>query len=138
MKFVANLSQSSKVFIVAWFTIIHSIAYVLFKDNRGPQFLEMNVCKWITRQHLRCQHGNIFKNFDDFFAGKCYITMKKKLMICLDFIFCSIQGDLKMIVGKLISVLLDAAWQPENIDGENKWCLCTLTNQNCWSNFKIT
>jgi len=40
-------------------------------------------------------------------------------------------GGLKKMVDKLISVLLDAAWQPENIDGENLWCLCTITNPNC-------
>ena len=76
--FFANSSESSKVFIVAWFTIIISIAFVLFKDNRGAGFLDMNFCKWITRQHLRCHHGNIFQNFDELFAGKSYIRIKQK------------------------------------------------------------
>ena len=79
MQFFANSPESSKVFIFAWFTIIHSIAFVLFKDNRAPGFFyNMNFCKWITRQHLRCHHGNIFQNFDELFAGASYIRMKKR------------------------------------------------------------
>ena len=42
------------------------------------------------------------------------------LMICLDFQFCAIHGVLnKWMINLFISVLLDAAGQPENIDGEN-------------------
>ena len=78
MHFFANSSESSKSFIGASFTIIHSIAFVLFKDNRRPGFLDMNFCKWITRQHLRCHHGNIFQNFDELFAGTSYIRLKQK------------------------------------------------------------
>ena len=78
MQFFANSSESFKVFIVAWFTILHLIAFVLFKDNRGPGFSDMNFCKWITRQHLRCHHGNIFQNFDELFADTSYIGLKQK------------------------------------------------------------
>ena len=78
MQFFANSSESSKVFIFAWFTIIHSIAFVLFKDNQAPGFFYMNFCKWITRQHLRCHHGNIFQNFDELFAGTSCIWLKQK------------------------------------------------------------
>ena len=97
MQFFANSSESSKVFIVAWFTIIHSIAFVLFKDNRAPGFFYMNFCKWITRQHLRCHHGNIFQNFDELFAGTWCVRMKQKIILImwLNFHFCSIQGVLK-------------------------------------------
>ena len=43
------------------------------------------------------------------------------LRIFLDFQLCAIQytGRLNKMVDKLASVLLDAAGQPENIDGEN-------------------
>ena len=59
-------------------TIIHSIGFVLFEDYQGPRFLDIHFCEWITRQHLRCHHGNIFQNFDELFQGKSYIRMKQK------------------------------------------------------------
>ena len=140
MQFFANSSESTKIFIVAWFTIIHSIGFVLFKDSRGLGFLDIIFCVWIIRQHLRCHHGNIFQSFDELFEGKSYIRMKQKNhlnnMSWFPFLFHT--GRFKNMVDKLISVILDAAWQPININGENKWCLCTITNPNCWNNYKIT
>ena len=78
MHFFADSSESSKILIITWFTILHSIGFAIFKDNRGPGFFYMNFCKWITRQHLRCRHGNIFQNFDELFAGTSYIRLKQK------------------------------------------------------------
>ena len=102
MQFFENSCKSSKVFIVAWFTILYLIAFVLFKGNRGPGFLEMNFCKCITRQHLRCHHCNTFQNFDELFAGKSLIRMKQKkiiLIICLYLHFFAVCTKKLVILG---------------------------------------
>ena len=52
MQSFANLPESLEVFFVAWFTIIHPICFVLFKDNRGPVFFYI----WISVSELQ---GNI-------------------------------------------------------------------------------
>ena len=47
-------------------------------------------------------------------------------------------GRFKEKGDKLIPVLLDAAGQPENINGENKWCLFKIFKPHSENNYKIT
>ena len=64
-----------------------------------------------------------FSKFDELFAGESYIgqgwNKKNNFDNISQFLFLFHTGRFKKIVDKLISVLLDAVWQPENIDGEN-------------------
>ena len=45
MQFFAYSSESSKILIVTWFTMLQSVALVLFKEKRAPGFFDMNFCK---------------------------------------------------------------------------------------------
>ena len=47
------------------------------------------------------------------------MKQKDRFVNISQFSFLFYTGRFKKMVDKLISVLLDAAWQPENIDGEN-------------------
>ena len=63
----------------------------------------------------------MFQCFDELFASTSYIRLRQKIHVddMSRFSVLCYTWRFKKMADKLISVMLDAAGQPENIDGEN-------------------